>query len=430
MIGEHPALFVELLHCLEAGLELRRRIHVGCYIAGLTINLGKRGAAEPVAARAQVDQHQNGVQIRCQLRSQRLAHIQAGREGRHDQRQRRNHFLLPATLLPARAHGHRILADGDADAQRRTQLHGHRPDRVEQDCVLTGIAGRRHPVRRKFYASYIFDPRRGDIREGLADRHAARCRTVDHGQRRALAHREGFAAIGLESHQRDGYIGDGHLPRTDKRIARAKPPHGTVTDRNQESLVRHRRKAQHPQRRFLQLDSGQIECRQLACAVLHVARHFRRLAEKDAKIHVHRIVTEQRVFDFEPIVVGSLADHGIRAALTFAQGLEDFKAVGGDRHYVTLLGFVAPDLRRRHARLFRGNRAQIDAAAAVRTMDQFRQRIREASRAHVVNGQDRVGVAHRPAAVYHLLGAALDFGIAALDRIEIQVGDVRAGIHA
>jgi len=44
---------------------------------------------------------------------------------------------------------------------------------------------------------------------------------------------------------------------------------------------------------------------------------------------------------------------------------------------------------------------------------------------------ERIGLAyHRPAAVDHLLRAALDFGVPALHRIEVEILDVRSGVHA
>jgi Iap family predicted aminopeptidase len=52
-----------------------------------------------------------------------------------------------------------------------------------------------------------------------------------------------------------------------------------------------------------------------------------------------------------------------------------------------------------------------------------------AAGAHVVDRQDRVVVAQRPAVVDDLLRAALDLGVAALHRVEVQRRGVAAGGH-
>src|SRR5215472_555274 len=59
-------------------------------------------------------------------------------------------------------------------------------------------------------------------------------------------------------------------------------------------------------------------------------------------------------------------------------------------------------------------------------MDYFRQCIRQAASSHIVDRQDWIRIAHLPAAVDDLLRAALDLGVAALDRIEIEIGGVGA----
>jgi len=63
-------------------------------------------------------------------------------------------------------------------------------------------------------------------------------------------------------------------------------------------------------------------------------------------------------------------------------------------------------------------------------VDQLGKRIRQASRADIVNREHGVGGAELPAAVDDLLGATLHLGVAALDRIEVQVLGVGACILA
>ena len=63
-------------------------------------------------------------------------------------------------------------------------------------------------------------------------------------------------------------------------------------------------------------------------------------------------------------------------------------------------------------------------------MNQLGECVRKTAGTHVVNRENRVCAAQRPAAVDDLLGSALDLRIAALDRIEIEVLEVGSRIHA
>ena len=68
-------------------------------------------------------------------------------------------------------------------------------------------------------------------------------------------------------------------------------------------------------------------------------------------------------------------------------------------------------------------------AAPARPVDDLGQRVRQPAGADVVDREDRVRRPERPAAVDHLLGAALDLGVAALHRVEVEIGRVRPGRH-
>jgi hypothetical protein len=68
-----------------------------------------------------------------------------------------------------------------------------------------------------------------------------------------------------------------------------------------------------------------------------------------------------------------------------------------------------------------GTLAQVEAGAAAGVVGQFGEGIGQAARAHVVDRQDRVALAQRPAPVDHLLGPALDLGVAALHGIEVEL---------
>ena len=130
------------------------------------------------------------------------------------------------------------------------------------------------------------------------------------------------------------------------------------------------------------------------------------------------------------IFADGMTQHGERATFAITQFLEFHHAFERDRQHIALLRFVAPDLHRRHAALFAGNRAQFEFRALAATMHQLRQRIGDAPRSDVVDGEDGIVVAHLPAAVDDFLCAALHLGVAALHRIEIQIFGIGTRVHA
>ncbi len=123
------------------------------------------------------------------------------------------------------------------------------------------------------------------------------------------------------------------------------------------------------------------------------------------------------------------ADDRKRAALALANRTKAIQRASVDRQHIALLRLVAPDLARRHPGLFARYGAQVEAGAFVAAVDDLGQRVGQASRAHVMDRANRIGVAELPAAVDDFLRAALDLRIAALHRIEIEVCRVGAGCH-
>ena len=161
----------------------------------------------------------------------------------------------------------------------------------------------------------------------------------------------------------------------------------------------------------------------------HVALHLRRLAQQNVHRHVDRLVTEFRVDQFELTLFGGHAHGGEQTAFAFAHGFEQWQAFRRDGENIAFLRLVAPDFLRRHARFFQRDLAQVENRAALGVVGDFRERVRQAARAHVVDRDDRIVCAHLPAGVDDFLGAAFHFRIAALDGIEVQVGRVAAGGH-
>jgi hypothetical protein len=187
-----------------------------------------------------------------------------------------------------------------------------------------------------------------------------------------------------------------------------------------------------------ELDVGEVERRQREPMAAHVAVHLRRLAEENVHRHVDgrgAIVIGRRRgervdrADDELARIGRDADDGVRAALAHAHRVEERQRLLGHRHDVALLALVAPDLLRRQAALLDRHLAQVEARAAAGAVDELGERIREAAGADVVDRQDRVRAPSAAQVVDDLLRTALDLGIAALHRIEVELGGVGAGGH-
>ena len=62
-------------------------------------------------------------------------------------------------------------------------------------------------------------------------------------------------------------------------------------------------------------------------------------------------------------------------------------------------------------------------------MHHFRQSVRYATGADIVYRQNRIGIRQRAATVDHFLRTALNLGIAALHRIEVEVFLICTGVH-
>ena len=128
-------------------------------------------------------------------------------------------------------------------------------------------------------------------------------------------------------------------------------------------------------------------------------------------------------------VAGCLAQHGEGTAFARADLPEEVAAFGGNGENISFLRLVAPDLARREAGVLHRDIAQLDARAAARRVHELGQRVGQAAGADVVDREDRVRLAELPAAVDHLLRAALDLGVVALHRVEIERLDVRPRAH-
>ena len=422
MVGQQQALAVQVLDGLEKALEDRRVIQIGSGISQLPIHLGQRGAAQPVSPLAQVDQQQPGFAgIAAQLRRQGPADVGHGSEGGDNQGQGRAHHDIAALQLPDRLHRQGILADRYGDSQRGTEFQTDAPHRLEQPGILVGTAGGGHPVGGQLDIAQGGDAGGGEIGQRLADGHAARGRRIDEGNRGTFSHRHSLAGVGMESGRRHADIRHRHLPGTHHLVPRHQTTNGAIADVNEETLVGHRWAAQHAPGRLAQLDAIQLDWRESGIFPPALATHFRRLAEQQGHGDIDRVIAKQAVRQNQLLLGRGLADDGIGTTLPLAKGAELVQSLRFEGEDIAFLGFVAPDLHRRHARFVAKHLAEFEAAAAPGIMDDFRHRIGQAAGADIMDGQYRRGVAKRIAAVDDFLAAALHFRVVALHRGEIQI---------
>ncbi len=169
--------------------------------------------------------------------------------------------------------------------------------------------------------------------------------------------------------------------------------------------------------------------------VSRIAVHARRLAEQDVERKVDdgrvgsRRVGDRESVDDQAALGRRVADDGERTALARAQRFEQREIGRAHAEHVAFLRFVAPDLHRRQMRIVARDRAQIDAAADVRIVEQFRNRVGKTARADIVDRHDRIFGAARPARVDDLLATALHFRVVALHRREVELFGARARRH-
>ena len=149
MIGEQHVARVEFLDRGEQAPQQFGIVEVGRQATAERIGLCQAGPAEAVSPFAEIDQQQVARLLRLlQLRRQVRRDVSYRRERRNDQRYRGHDIVLPAFVVPPRAHRHRVLADRDGDAEFAAQFVTHRLDGLEQVGVFARVARSGHPVGR------------------------------------------------------------------------------------------------------------------------------------------------------------------------------------------------------------------------------------------------------------------------------------------
>ena len=430
MVGQQQPFGLCLAHGLPELHEQLRVVQVGNRVAVPAGDLGQGRAAQALLAGAQVHQDEAGLHLGADLGRECPAHVADRGMGGDDQRYRRADFhALSVVTLPAGAHGKRILAHRDADAQLDAQAAGCFHGGVE-GSVLPGAAGIGHPVGRQLGLAQVVRHGRQQVGQGFGNGQARGGSRVLHGHGRAFAHGECVAVVVAVVQQAHGAVGHGHLPRTHHRVAHRQAAHGAVGDGDEEALAGHGRQLQDLRGQRVQVQLAQVHARQFGAGRRGaLAAQLGRLAEQHAHVDVDggRLA---RGCQLQVLGVGDGADHGHRAALAGAQGFQLGQPLGGDAQHVAFLRLVAPDLGRRHAAFGHGDAAQVEVRALVGVMGQFGEGVGQAARAHVVDGEDGVVVAHGAAGVDHFLHAALHLGVGALHRGEVQLGGIAAHAHA
>ena len=313
------------------------------------------------------------------------------------------------------------MPTGIAITQHRAKFLAHGPDHFVQREIVAAVTCGGHPVRGQPHVLQTGYIGRGNIGDGFRHRQPGRGRAGVNGHRRALPHGHGLTRMTPVARRGHGRIGHRNLPGADHLIPGHQAAHGTVGYMDQERLIGHGGKGQHPLHRIAELDPGRVPGFGLKLRGGRFTDHLRRLAEQDVKRHRYRLVAEFAIHDAQVTSFGQLADQRIRTPLTLADALEDRRRAGIDKQDVALLGLVAPQFHGAHSRVVVGNFAQLDHGAAMAVVHDLRNGVGQPAGADIMNRKNRVGAAQCPAGIDDLLGAPLHLGVAALHRSEIKV---------
>lgn len=131
VIGQQQAGFARVADQFEETAQAFGAVEIRAIAAETVVALRQDRTAEALLTGAQADQPQLGVGFARQQRRQLRARIDDRRERGDHQRYRRHRFVRLAVLRPLRLHRQRILADRNAQIDRRAQLHADRFDRIE-----------------------------------------------------------------------------------------------------------------------------------------------------------------------------------------------------------------------------------------------------------------------------------------------------------
>ena len=267
---------------------------------------------------------------------------------------------------------------------------------------------------------------RQNIGDRLAHGQSARCRRIEHGHRRAFSHGHGLAAIIVIAVQRYRHIGNRNLPRPHHLVAADQPAHGAIADGDQEGLVGNRGQTQQS---FEGIGDGRALGRKTGDNLgsrLRTSRIMRGgLPSSTSMRHVHRRAMQQRIVDQQPPspVISPTTAKGQRS--------RSHSAANARRSREAARARSAPA-----PRCTRSPSATVPTRRWESCADRFGRRDGCArsprARRWTVRRRPRRGSTKwdsyrpRPATVDDLLGAALNFRVAALHRCEIQISGTLA----
>ena len=326
------------------------------------------------------------VSPRLQLRRRRARARRPRRERGDDQADRRVTCFASPPSLPARAHRQAVLADRNADAERRAQLHADRAHRVVERGVLARAVSPHAAIQLQpslTRESSIGAASRFVIASPTAMRPEAGASIA--GERRALAHAHRLAGKALEVGQRHAQSATGtcHGPTIGSRCDRPPTVRSPIVIRKR--LVATVGWRSTSKRARLQVDAGQVERRRRA-ATRRTSRSIfgglpnstsigmsigvRRDRHRARRRRLERTDDELALSVATPTTANGQRS---RAQIASNSGSDSF---GRDRQHVALLALVAPDLLRRQAALLERHLAQVEARAAAGAVGELGERVR------------------------------------------------------
>ena len=390
-------------------------------------HLSKNRRPHAGAAACEIKDRNHAVDVAAHFRGQREAHVLHGSRRRNDEGHGARHRLLLLTFRPRGLHGAGILPHGNRKA-RGLAVDARRLHGFVKTHVFTRSTASCHPVGRQLHQRRI-NVRRRDVRHGFGDRHTACGRRIEHRNRSAFTHRHRFAVKPGEVHVRHGAVRHRHLPGADVLIAGNQTAHAAVADRDEERLIGNRRVLQHGLHGVRHREHTGVKGLEVRLHALHVAVHARGFAEKHVHRHIHGALFAVAAFDDQFVVIADAAQHRVRATFTLTERIKRRKLLGRNRDHVAFLAFVAPDFQGAHALFFHGHLRQRKVRTVAGQIRQFGHGVGQPACAHVVNRENGVLGAARPAAVDHFLRPAFHFRVAALHGVKVKAFGVRTRRH-
>ena len=232
----------------------------------------------------------------------------------------------------------------------------------------------------------------------------------------------------IQRHGRHGTVCDRHLPRPYHLISCDHAGDAPVTNRNEETLRRHRWEGQYPFQGFSERHCACIKLIGHRWAAARLPVHLGWFAKQHRHGDIHRGIVELAICHQQVLCLSGLAHHRVRTSLSLADGLKSAQFLWLDRQHVALLRFVTPDFQGRHSGFVIRHSAQVKTSTPAAVLHQLRQGIAQPAGTHVMDESDRIVLAEAPAPVNNLLAAPLYLGVLSLHGGKIEIfGAVATG---